>query len=97
MDDIFKGLTIGLAIGSIAGGYFGYQYGLKVAGGVSIKPEFKMILATVVLVLWAIAQFLTLIFGTTVDTWLNIIMGTVAGFFFGDGVVEKWKAESNKK
>jgi len=97
MDDIFKGLTIGLAIGSIAGSYFGYQYGLKVAGGISIKPEFKIVLATVVLVLWALAQFLALIFGNAVDTWLNVIMGTVAGFFFGDGVVEKLKADSKKK
>lgn len=93
MEDTFKGLTVGLTIGVILGGYFGYQYGIRVSGGILNKPEFKIIFATVVLVLWALAQLFGLLFASAVDTWLNVIMGTVAGFFFGDGIMESYKSK----
>jgi hypothetical protein len=34
-----------------------------------------------------------LLFNTEVDPWLNTITGIVVGFFYGDGIVEKYKGK----
>lgn len=93
MDNTIQGFAIGITIGSIVGGYFGYQYGLKVKGEELAKPEFRIVFASVILLVWALAQLLSLLFSNTVDPWLNTLMGIVAGFFFGDGLVEKYKGD----
>lgn len=91
MQDTIQGFMIGITIGAIIGGYFGYQYGMKIKGEQLEKPEFRIIFASVILLVWAMAQLLSLLFTSTVDPWLNTLMGIVAGFFFGDGIMEKYK------
>jgi len=86
-EDTIKAFTVGFAIGSLISGYAGYLLGKKV-GATYAKPEFRIFMACVILFVWALAQLLSLAFGTQVDPWLNGIMGAVAGFFFGDGLVE---------
>lgn len=80
---------IGIMLGTLLGGYFGFQIGKKMTTGVWSKPEFKIVLASVALTLWATAQLMGIVFQTPVDPWLNGIMGIITGFFFGDGVMEK--------
>lgn len=89
-DETLKAFAVGFALGTLISGYLGYQYGLKVSKTMA-KPEFRIIMAAIILTVWTLAQFFSLIFGTSVDPWLNGIMGAVAGFFFGDGVVENFR------
>jgi len=91
MDNAAKAFIVGISLGALVGAYFGYSFGVKVSKGVYAKPELRIVIAVVVLVLWALAQLLSILFGTTVDPWLNTIMGIIVGFFFGDGIVEKYK------
>lgn len=95
-NETLKAFTVGFAIGSVLSGYFGYRYGRKMAKGVT-HPEFRIVMAAVILFVWTLAQLLSLAFGTQVDTWLNGIMGAVAGFFFGDGVMETYRNGGDKK
>jgi uncharacterized membrane-anchored protein len=88
MDDTtLQAFFVGLSAGTLMGGMVGYSYGNKNGKGMA-KPEFRVILAIVIVVIWATSQTISLAFGTTVDPWLNVIMGAVAGFFFGDGLIE---------
>lgn len=80
----------GFIAGSLLSGALGFYFGRKISKRMA-KPEFRMVLATVIMVIWATAQLFSLAFGTSVDGWLNAIMGGVAGFFFGDGFVEAIK------
>lgn len=91
-EDTLKAFTVGFAIGSLISGYAGYYFGRKVNTTIA-KPEFRIVMAAVILFVWALAQLLSLAFGTRVDGWLNGIMGAVAGFFFGDGFVENFKQQ----
>lgn len=94
--DTLKSFIIGFALGSAISGYLGYNFGKRMAKAVE-KPEFRVVFASVIIAVWAIAQLFSLAFGTKVDGWLNAIMGMVAGFFFGDGVVETFKNTPKKK
>jgi MFS family permease len=91
--DTLKGFSVGITIGAIIGGYFGYNYGLKVSGEKMTRPEFRIVFASVVLAIWGTAQLMGLLFNTEVDPWLNTITGIVVGFFYGDGIVEKYKGK----
>jgi len=93
--DTLKSFAVGLALGSMLGGYFGYTYGRKVAKSIE-KPELRVLIAMVIVAIWGLAQMFSLAFGTSVDGWLNAIMGMVAGFFFGDGLVETVKGGKKK-
>jgi len=86
-EDTLKAFTVGFAIGSLVSGYIGYTLGRRVSSTLA-KPEFRIFMACVILFVWALAQILSLAFSSQVDPWLNGIMGAVAGFFFGDGLVE---------
>lgn len=88
--DTFKAFGIGFALGAVISGYAGYYFGRRMEKN-AIKPEFRVVVASVIVAIWAIAQVVSLVFGTQVDGWLNAIMGMVAGFFFGDGIVESIK------
>ena len=88
--DTIRSFTVGLVLGSMLGGYFGYTFGRKVAKSIE-KPELRVFIAVVIVAIWGLAQLFSLAFGTSVDGWLNAIMGMVAGFFFGDGLVETVK------
>lgn len=88
--DTVKAFAVGFAIGSAVSGYLGYRYGIKASKKAS-QPEFRVVIASIIVVIWALAHLLSLIFGSTVDPWLNVIMGAVAGFLFGDGLVETFK------
>lgn len=96
MDATLKGFFAGITLGAMLGAYFGYQYGVKVKGEQVAKPEFRIVIAGIVVSIWALAQLLSLLFSTEVDPWLNTIMGIVAGFFFGDGLVETYKGGKDK-
>lgn len=91
MDETVKGFFIGITIGTVIGGYFGYKYGVKVKGKSLSHPEFRIIIAAVVVCIWAVSHILALLFSTEVDAWLNTIMGMIVGFFFGDGLVETYR------
>lgn len=93
MDETVKGFMAGITLGAMLGGYFGYRYGIKVKGEEMAKPEFRIVIAAIVVSIWAIAQLLSILFDSGVDPWLNTIMGVVAGFLFGDGLVEKYKKD----
>jgi MFS family permease len=93
--DTLKSFAVGLALGSMLGSYFGYSYGRKVAKSIE-KPELRVLIAMVIVAIWGLAQMFSLAFGTSVDGWLNAIMGMVAGFFFGDGLVETVKGGKKK-
>jgi len=93
MDDTVKGFIAGITLGAMLGSYFGYRYGVKVKGDQIDKPEFRIIIAAIVVTIWAVAQLLSILFDSGVDPWLNTIMGVVAGFLFGDGIVEKYKQD----
>lgn len=95
-EDTLKAFTVGFAAGSLVSGYLGYRFGRHV-NKVASKPEFRIVMAAVILFVWSLAQLLSLAFGTQVDTWLNGIMGGVAGFFFGDGFVETYKSKDKNK
>ena len=95
-NETLKSFTVGFAVGALISGYIGYKFGKRV-GQAAQKPEFRIIMAAVILFIWSLAQILSLAFGTQVDTWLNGIMGGVAGFFFGDGFVETYKGKGNNK
>lgn len=90
MDESLQPFVAGLALGSILGVFLGYQYGVRKNGPFS-KPEARIVIAFIITGVWVTAQFFSLAFGIEVDGWLNAIMGTVAGFFFGDGIVESMK------
>lgn len=81
---------IGFAVGSMISGTLCFYLGRKINKNMA-KPEFRIIMAFVILFIWSMAQILSLLTGSAVDGWLNIIMGAVAGFFFGDGLVETYK------
>ena len=85
--DTLKAFAVGFAVGSLISGYLGYMFGKRISRNAP-RPEFRIIMAGVILFIWALAQLLSLAFGTQVDGWLNGIMGAVAGFFFGDGFIE---------
>ncbi len=97
MENTIKGFSAGIMLGALLGAYFGYQYGVRVKGETLAKPEFRMIIAAVVVSIWALAQLLSILFNTEVDPWLNTIMGVVAGFLFGDGLVESFKGKDIQK
>ncbi len=88
--DTLKAFGIGFALGSILSAYAGYHFGRRMEKN-AIRPEFRVVVASIIVAIWAIAQVVSLVFGTQVDGWLNAIMGMVAGFFFGDGIVESIK------
>ncbi len=88
--DIYKSFAVGFAIGATISGYIGFHFGKK-ASKKAANPEFRMIIASVIVMIWGIAHVLSLLTGQTVDPWLNAIMGAVAGFLFGDGLVETFK------
>lgn len=94
--DTLKSFIIGFALGSVISGYLGYNFGKRMAK-VAERPEFRVVFASVIIAVWALAQLFSLAFGTKVDSWLNAIMGMVAGFFFGDGLVESVKNGPKKK
>lgn len=94
--DTLKSFTVGMVLGSMIGGYFGYVYGKKAMNAVE-KPELRVFIAVVIVVIWGLAQLFSLAFESSVDGWLNAIMGMVAGFFFGDGLVETMKGPAKKK
>ena len=93
-NETLRAFTVGFAAGSLVSGYLGYRFGRKV-NKIATKPEFRIVMAAVILFVWSLAQVLSLAFGTQVDTWLNGIMGGVAGFFFGDGFVETYKRKND--
>ena len=93
-ENTLKAFTVGFALGALLSGYLGYRFGKRV-GNAAQKPEFRIIMAAVILFIWSLAQILSLAFGTQVDAWLNGIMGAVAGFFFGDGFVETYRRGGN--
>lgn len=88
--DTLQAFTVGFVAGSIISGYLGYYFGRKISKRAE-RPEFRVIIASIIVGIWAMSQLLSLAFGTQVDGWLNTIMGMVAGFFFGDGLVESLK------
>lgn len=87
--DTAKTFFIGFAVGSMISGYAGFLLGKRVSG-VMAKPEFRIVMAAVILFVWSMAHILSFLTASQVDSWLNIIMGAVAGFFFGDGLVETY-------
>ena len=93
--ETLKSFAVGFATGSLVSGYLGYSYGKRMSNAAA-KPEFRIVMAVVVLFVWTLAQFISLAFGTQVDPWLNGIMGAVAGFFFGDGFVDSIKRDGKK-
>lgn len=86
-DDKLQAFGVGLAMGAMVGALVGFSYGNRRSKGIA-KPEFRVILAIIIVVIWGTSQTVSIAFGTKVDPWLNIIMGAVAGFFFGDGLIE---------
>ena len=90
-----KAFVVGMALGSLIGGYVGFYFGRRVSKTME-KPELRVLMAVVIVAIWGLAQLFSLAFGTTVDAWLNAIMGMVAGFFFGDGLVETVKSGKKK-
>lgn len=90
--DTMKAFAVGFAIGSLVSGYLGFHFGRRMSKGAS-RPEFRVVIASIIVAIWAIAQIISLAFGTAVDPWLNAIMGAVAGFLFGDGLVESIKSK----
>lgn len=95
-DETMRAFTVGFAAGSLVSGAVGFYFGRRVSKTIA-RPEFRIVMAAVILFIWALAQLLSLAFGTQVDPWLNGIMGAVAGFFFGDGVVENFRKDKNDK
>lgn len=93
-NDTLKAFVIGFALGSVLSGWLGYSYGRRISKA-AVGPEFRVVVATVIVTIWAIAQVVSLVFATQVDGWLNAIMGMVAGFFFGDGLVESVRGKKN--
>lgn len=89
-ENTLKAFTVGFVAGSIVSGYLGFYFGRKISKRV-VRPEFRVVVASVIVGIWALSQILSLAFGGQVDNWLNTIMGMVAGFFFGDGLVESLK------
>lgn len=88
--DTLKAFGIGFALGAAISGYLGFHFG-KRASKKAAQPEFRVVIASVIVMIWAIAHVISLLTGATVDPWLNAIMGAVAGFLFGDGLVETFK------
>lgn len=88
--DTLKAFGIGFAIGAAISGYLGFHFGKRASKKAS-QPEFRLVIASIVVMIWGIAHILSLLTGSAVDPWLNAIMGAVAGFLFGDGLVETFK------
>lgn len=88
--ETIKAFGIGFALGAALSGYLGFHFGTR-ASKKAAQPEFRVVIASIIVFIWAIAHLLSLLFGGTVDPWLNAIMGAVAGFLFGDGLVETFK------
>lgn len=93
-NDTLKAFTIGFALGAVISGYIGFHFGRR-ASQTASKPEFRIVIASVIVAIWALAHVISLVFGSSVDPWLNVIMGAVAGFLFGDGLVESIKGKKN--
>lgn len=74
------------------GGMVGFYYGRAFSED-TVRPQFRIVLASIIIIIWGASQTISLAFGTRVDPWLNAIMGAVAGFFFGDGIVETIKSK----
>lgn len=95
-NETLQAFGVGFAIGSVVSGYLGFNYGRRMSKA-SARPEFRVVIASIIVAIWAIAQVLSLAFGNPVDPWLNAIMGAVAGFLFGDGLVETIQGKNKGK
>lgn len=89
-NDTVQAFIVGAGIGAMLGGLVGFYYGRFLREDVG-APQYRMVIATVIVIIWGLSQTISLAFGGTVDPWLNAIMGAVAGFLFGDSVVETFR------
>jgi uncharacterized membrane protein YfcA len=86
-NETVQAFVVGAVAGAMIGGIVGFYYGRFLREDIG-APQYRMVIATVIVIIWGLSQTISIAFGTTVDPWLNAIMGAVAGFLFGDSVVE---------